>query len=341
MCLFEGDNRLKRCLLIIGLYIFSLSCDAADLFESDKVLKVTLTGPLNTIIRNKEEEPLHPFVLNSAEIDHQIMVRARGQSRKEVCYFPPLRFEFDRSVAQNSPFFGRDYLKLVTHCNKSKSAQANTLKEYAIYKFFQLLSKASFRVRLLELEYVDTEDRKGTQRYGFVLESHSDMAKRLGGEKVKVSGISLKMLNHHQEALVYVFQYMIGNTDWSFVSEEEGEDCCHNGKLIDKGDGLLYVPYDFDLSGMVNANYAHPNVGMPISRVTQRLYRGFCMDRNTLGTAIDEIRSHEAGFKKIIGELPDISKSQKKTAYRFLDRFFEKASDKEELLQSFEKRCLD
>lgn len=332
---------MKHCFLTIVLFLFSFTCNATGLFEADEALKVTLTGPFNTIIRHKEEEPLHPFVLQASGINHQMMVRTRGHSRKEVCYFPPLRLEFDESVPQNSPFSGQDDLKLVTHCNKSKHAQAYVLREYAVYKFFELLSDASFRVRLLDIEYIDTEYKRDTQRYGFVLETTGDLAKRIGGEKVDIHSISLGMLNDQQEALVYVFQYLIGNTDWSFVNEEEGQACCHNGKLISKDNELLYIPYDFDLSGLVNANYAYPNAGMGISRVTQRLYRGFCMDRNALSTAIDEIRAQEPAFNNIIEELPALSRSQKKKTHRFLDRFFAQASDKEKLLQSFEKRCLD
>jgi len=149
------------------------------------------------------------------------------------------------------------------------------------------------------------------------------------------------MLNDQQEALVYVFQYLIGNTDWSMVTSIGNDECCHNGKLVEKNQELLYVPYDFDLSGLVNANYAHPDGSLRISRVTQRLYRGFCLDPEILSGAIQTIRSHQSDFSKIIDNLPVLSKREKKKTNRFLERFFDEAENGEKMLKKFEQRCLD
>jgi hypothetical protein len=72
---------------------------------------------------------------------------------------------------------------------------------------------------------------------------------------------------------------MIGNTDFSTGFQ-------HNEKLLFK-DGKNYpVPYDFDMSGIVNAPYATiPTIHgppLPIEKVTQRLYRGFVRERETI-----------------------------------------------------------
>jgi hypothetical protein len=314
---------------------------ASDLFENDQALEVKLTGPLNSLIHHKEDEQTFPFILSTEGIDLQIMVRVRGHSRKEICVFPPLRLEFGAAVPDNSVFFGQDDLKLVTHCNKSSAAQANTLKEYAAYRFFNLISDASYRVRLLHIDYSDTEGKRSTDRWAYVIEPTGALADRIEGERARLPAISQKSLNEQQEALVYVFQYLIGNTDWSMVSADNSDECCHNGKLIKKEQKLLYVPYDFDLSGLVNANYAHPDPSFRIKRVTQRLYRGFCIDQQVLRSAIQEARSHEADFQMIVDDLPVVSKSVKTKMHRFLDRFFKEANNEDKILESFEKRCLD
>ena len=332
---------LKACLITIGLLVFSFQSAASDLFENDPVLEVKLTGPLNSLIHHKKDERTYPFVLNTEGIDHQVLARARGHSRKQVCVFPPLRLEFGAGVPDKSVFFGQDDLKLVTHCNKSSKAQANTLKEYAAYRFFNLLSDASYRVRLLHIDYSDTEGKRNTDRWAYVIEPTGALADRIEGERARLPAISQKSLNDQQEALVYVFQYLIGNTDWSMVSEENSDECCHNGKLIKKDQKLLYVPYDFDLAGLVNASYAHPDPSFRIKRVTQRLYRGFCMDQQVLGSAIQKVRSHETDFQKIVDTLPVVSKSVKTKMHRFLDRFFKEANNEDKILESFEKRCLD
>ena len=167
------------------------------------------------------------------------------------------------------------------------------------------------------------------------------LARRIDGERVRQPAVSLKSLNDQQEALVYVFQYLIGNTDWSLVSAENSDECCHNGKLIKKDQELLYVPYDFDLSGLVNARYALPDPSLHIKKVTRRLYRGFCIEEPTLRSAIRTVRSHETDFKRVIDNLPDISMSELKNMHRFLDRFFKEANDEDKMLKSFEQRCHD
>ncbi len=111
--------------------------------------------------------------------------------------------------------------------------------------------------------------------------------------------------------------------------------------LIKKDQELLYVPYDFDLSGLVNARYALPDPSLHIKKVTRRLYRGFCIEEPTLRSAIRTVRSHETDFKRVIDNLPDISMSELKNMHRFLDRFFKEANDEDKMLKSFEQRCHD
>jgi hypothetical protein len=332
---------LKTCFIFAGWLIFSLQALASDLFENDEVLEVKLTGPLNTLIRNKHEELPYPFTFQEASNDFQITVSARGNSRKDLCVFPPLKLDFETLTQQESVFYGQQGLKLVSHCNKSQKAQSNTLKEYAAYQFFSLLSDAAFRVRLLHIDYADTSGNRSTQKWAFIIESTGALVKRIGGERMKLPAVSLKRLDDQQEALVYVFQYLIGNTDWSMVTAENDESCCHNGKLIKKNQTLLYVPYDFDLSGLVNANYAHPERSFSIRKVSQRLYRGFCMDPQVLRTAIQKVRSHESDFGKIVDKLPSITQSERKKMHRFIERFFKEAEKEDKMLKSFERRCLD
>jgi hypothetical protein len=48
------------------------------------------------------------------------------------------------------------------------------------------------------------------------------------------------------------------------------------------------VPYDFDSSGLVDAQYAVPNAVLKISSNRERVYRGFCAYNATLQTARGE-----------------------------------------------------
>jgi len=72
------------------------------------------------------------------------------------------------------------------------------------------------------------------------------------------------------------FQFMIGNTDFSTAYQ-------HNQKLLFKEGKTIPLPYDFDMSGLVNASYAVvsnvQNTTLDIANVQQRAYRGFKRDK--------------------------------------------------------------
>jgi len=177
MCTCLNRGFLMKTILTLFVFLgFSLGVSASDLFEDKQTLEVELSGPLNSLIHHMEEELEYPFVLKTEGLDYKIKMRARGNSRKEVCVFPPVRLEFEDNLPEQSLFFGQDDLKLVTHCHKSDKAQANTLKEYAAYKFFLLISEAAFRVRLLQINYVDTDGKRDTRRYGYLIESWGELA---------------------------------------------------------------------------------------------------------------------------------------------------------------------
>ena len=73
-----------------------------------------------------------------------------------------------------------------------------------------------------------------------------------------------------QAAIVELFEYMIGNTDWSSYE-------FHNIKMIlQEGPAYLLIPHAFDFAGAVNARYAIPDGTLPIRNVRSLLYRGFC-----------------------------------------------------------------
>ena len=64
-----------------------------------------------------------------------------------------------------------------------------------------------------------------------------------------------------------LFEYMIGNTDFSIWA-------LHNVRIVqDRARKLFPVPYDFDLSGFVHAPYATPDPRIGIRSVLDRLYR--------------------------------------------------------------------
>jgi len=334
---------LTKKLLAMVLLVHVSHASASPLFEDTAVLEVKLTGPLSSMFEEEDDRTEFPFMLSADGTEHSIEVRLRGKSRRRVCSFPPLRLNFSADATAQSIFADQDKLKLVTHCRGRQSAQVDTLQEYAAYRIFNLISDVSYRVRLLHITYTDTDGRlkeNEFDRYGFVIESASALAERVGGQPAHVEGVTLSSLNSDQTASVFIFQYLIGNTDWSLVTADEDDRCCHNGDLVDIGSVRHYVPYDFDLSGLVNAGYARPDSSLGISKVTQRQYRGFCISTEALKDALSNIMARRSDIMSVIDDLPGLSPKETKTTAKYIDQFFVRASKTGKILKQFERKCL-
>ncbi len=129
----------------------------------------------------------------------------------------------------------------------------------------------SFRVRLLHITYKDNKQKaKSYSQYAFLIEDANDMAERNNCKEFKKAPFSQGPPNRLQMTLVDVFEYMIGNTDWSLANY-------HNIKLmVPKADSLtrpFVVPYDFDFTGVVDAAYAIPDGQFGNTTVKERVYR--------------------------------------------------------------------
>lgn len=327
------------CLLLSGLVspLF-----AASIFDDHSILELELTGPVWSLIKNKEDRIEQSFILSSDGLTLNLAVRARGNSRMRVCDFPPLRFNFNATDTPGTPFEGQDKLKLVTRCKKGDRAEADVLEEYAAYRIFSLLSDVSYRTRLVHLTFKDTDGRLKKafgSSYGFLIEPMDHMSARVGGSLAEIPGVALGQLEKNQAALVYVFQYLIANTDWSFVKADTDEYCCHNIKLIDINSKLFPVPYDFDLAGIVNASYAKPDPSLRIKKVRQRLYRGFCTGSDVLRGALSTLSSKEAEVLGIVEILPLLTEKEKRKKIEYLEKVFREADVQDEIIKSFEKNC--
>ena len=321
----------------------STQAGSSPLFDESAVVEVELIGPLGSLFEDKEASIELPFVLRSNDREHAVQVQLRGKSRRRVCDFPPLRLNFVAGETADSIFEGQDKLKLVTHCQSRESAQSDTLQEYTAYLIFNLISNVSYRVRLLRITYTDTDSEskeKNVERYGFLIESDSELADRIGGEPIDVLGVTMGSLDSRQIASVFTFQYLIGNTDWSLVTADTDDTCCHNGDLFDIGGARYYVPYDFDLSGLVNTRYAKPDPSLRIRRVTQRLYRGYCMSSDDLKDAIVAVKALKDDILGVPGQVPGLPDKEVTSTSKYLDQFFDRAMDEESMVRLFERRCI-
>ncbi len=315
---------------------------AAPLFDSDDVLELELRGPLREVTSSRREPKVRTFELVAGDEVLSVDVRVRGNSRLKLCDFPPLRLDFTNSNVDGTVFSGQDKLKLVSHCKARSAYEDNVLEEYAAYRIFSLLSDDALDARLLRVRYVDTK-RSGKdpiERYAFVIESLDALVERTGGTLLQRKALAKGSMDLEQLAIVFVYQYLIGNTDWSLVAARGEELCCHNGELLEREGRVFYVPYDFDFAGLVNARYAKPLPEMGIRTVKTRRYRGYCFEGLDLKAAILRILDKEAAILEFLGSLPSIEGGAEQGRIRYAERFFEEARDVDGLVEDFERSCI-
>jgi hypothetical protein len=126
--------------------------------------------------------------------------------------------------------------------------------------------------------------RKGAiiSRRGFLLENVDDLANRQHCREYQDTMVIPEKTNIEQYTLMAMFQYMIGNTDWSISNYQ-------NIKLLVSDTSAIFrplaMPYDFDNSGLVDAEYALPNEKIPIETVRDRYNKAMALPIEVIKSA--------------------------------------------------------
>jgi hypothetical protein len=177
-------------------------------------------------------------------------------------------------------------------------------------------------------------------KYGFVIEDEDDIGERLGLTGSKLNGIKVQQLDARQANLVAVYEYLIGNTDFSLILGPAGSSCCHNAVLFSNGGApFTPIPYDFDFSGLVDAPYAEPNPRFKLRSVKSRLYRGRCINNELLDGTFADFLAKEAEIRGLVTDLEALDDKNRKEVTKFLDAFFEDISNPKLKERKFIKKC--
>ncbi len=278
-----------------------------SLLSMEEVLSVRLEGPWSSMdsLRYTDEYQKATFHLalpngDSWELD--LKVRPRGKYRRKICAFPPLKLNFSDKDLRKQGFNDQfDKFKLVTRCTEDEAGEDLVLREYLAYQMYRELEpEKSFRVKLLNLTFVDTETGALWNGYGFLIEDDKELAARVNATSSDLMNAQPDSLDSGIEAKVALFQYMISNSDWSYGG-------MRNLQLFRNEDPsappYFAVPYDFDFSGLVNAPYAIPLREVGQTSIRERVYMGRMMDNDTLWKGLQVFfMQRDALFKLIEGK---------------------------------------
>ena len=304
----------------------------APLFASHLPLQVTIEAPLTTLTKDRPEEEYLDGTFTftgdeGAERTIDLKIRTRGSYRRMEthCDFPPIRLNFRKKQVADTVFAGQDKLKLVTHCQNEKPYYEQLLlREFLAYRIFQVMTNKSYGVRLLQVNYVDTEGAKAMTKLAFVIEEDDDVARRVGMKSVRIGDITNEDLDRRQQNLVNVFQYLIGNTDFSLIRAEPGKECCHNADLMSAAGGPPFtpLPYDFDFSGLVNAPYAQPHPRYDFRTVRHRHFMGLCRNNELLPDTLQQFLDKKDAIYAIIDELDMLRRRSRWDVTAYLNGFY-------------------
>lgn len=313
-------------------------------FESDSLLDLTLKVNLAELLKDRgEERPEHPgtityFAADSTPVALDVKVRTRGNFRLKPgnCDFPPLRLNFKKKQVENTLFANQDKLKLVTHCRNRKPYEQYLLQEYLAYRIYNLLTDKSLRVRLARITYQDSlEKREAITAFAFLIEDEDALAQRHEAIVMEGGRIHSNLMEAEHMALLSVFQYLIGNTDWSVGA-------LHNIVVMQpvKGDVPPFaVPYDFDYSGVVNARYAVPPPELGLRSVRERRYRGFCRSAEELAPIFARFNQRREAIYALYRNHPFLEQKQIESTLAYFDEFYETINNPQKVKWEFLESC--
>ena len=303
------------------LAVLPLLAEASTpLFESNELLEVALTADFNELCHPRETEDCDftPSTLtyrgaDGEKLSLEVAIQVRGGWRS-----------LSRNCSSDPAFSGSgrwDYEQYV-------------LREYLGHRLYNELTEYSLRARLLRIAYPKPGSNRGVHHYAFFVEHFDDAARRTGTRRQDRGQFDPGKLDANAAARLALFQYMIGNTDWSIARER-------NTMLLLTADGRqLPVPYDLDMSGLVHAGYAGPAPGLPIDDVRQRWFLGYCQP-GTDWEALFSLFQERRDFILAAGEdLPGLSRNSLRSTRSFLDQFFKVLNSPEARQQHIVGACL-
>ena len=339
-------------LIALPIAVAAAGMPPAPLFAAHDILEVTIEAPMAKLMEVRPDKKYLAGHFSYTDADGSIRrfaikLRTRGNYRrdKEHCDFAPILLNFSKTEVAGTLFDGQDKLKLVTQCMTNDGEYTKILlREYLAYRLFQTLTDISYGVRLFRIKYVDTQSGQKVTRYGFVIEDDRAVARRNALKVVKAERLEDQDHDPARQSLVHLFEFMIGNTEYSLVNPEPDKHCCHNMDVLsaDGGPPFIGLPFDFDFAGLVNASYAEPNPRYPISGVRMRYYKGPCSANVLLPGTIELFERKRDDMFRTIDELSRACGAARRSVgwpRRYIESFYDIIGDPDRVQKVLLDKC--
>jgi hypothetical protein len=342
---FVWRARAMIATLVVTTVVWGASVEAGELlFASDEIFDLTVRVPLSKLMRQAKDAP---GVAGRLEFDDgrtiPMSCNKYGISRLRECQFASLVITVSTEDVAGTPFDGFKVLRLVTPCRLAGNYDKYTLLEYLVYRSYAVLAEPALRVRLVRARFQNSEKTgKEQTTYAFFVEDLDHAAARNGRRWLEIQSQEISDLDPAQLTVMTLFQYMIGNTDWSAVVGRPDDRCCHNVAVFgERGDDVnTVVPFDFDQVGVVNPPYAAPpEPSLGIRRVTDRKYRGLCEHNLALPAAIAVFNEKRSDLEKLFMNEPLPYPKARERAWKYIEDFYDTINDPRTLEKKILNEC--
>ncbi|MBK9492370.1 MAG: hypothetical protein IPO07_28965 [Haliscomenobacter sp.] len=295
-----------------------------DFMAIGESLEMELNTDLTLLKDQKKSNEYQPATISFTDGAGQVQkwdikLRSRGKFRRRICILPPLKLNFNKGDLQKAGLAKDDELKLITHCVEGYEGKEFLMREYLAYKLLALVSPYSLKVHLVEIKYRDTKNKARSTGWGILMEDEASMAKRYGAKLCDDCFSTPKdSLNMEQVNIACLFEYMIGNTDWSIQM-------VRNMKMLKFKDGskAVMVPYDFDFSGFVNASYALPNADYKLTSIRERIFLSMTENDAEIASTKALFESKRQEMVELIKGFKALSAAGRNDAVSYINSFFE------------------
>ena len=312
-----------------------------EMLQRDSIQNLKLYMSFDTTVKKKSKrnysEAFIVLVKDGKSVDSLAAeIRARGVVRNQICRFPPIKLKVSKKELKKRNLKKKlNDLKIVTHCKSGDRYEKYVKREFLVYELYNHVTPYSFRSEFVEIDYYDINSKKKVEDKPAILIEHKDeLADRLGGDVVERKRAYEQHCITDCAMRMNLFQYMIGNTDWSYYN-------LHNLTLLKVPEHpiLVPVPYDFDYSGLVNTEYSIPTETLPIENVKQRYFLGICREDNALEVQFEFFRELEDKFRNTVMEFPHLKKNDRTEMANYISEFFDKINRKNRRYNPFKIHC--
>ncbi|MGI9546154.1 MAG: hypothetical protein ACR2MM_02870 [Flavobacteriaceae bacterium] len=312
---------------VIAHFALAQTNGNADLFQDKEPISLKVKYSTKILKRDTNDSTYMSTVLYMENKLGQwdslpVELRTRGNYRREYCYYTPLKLKMNEKYTNGNVFYGHKKLKWVLPCLMGENSDDFVIKEYLAYRLYETISNYHFRVKLTELEFQELKGRRTKIHHlmAFFIEDIDKASERYKGHEV-VRDINPINQDAYQAIKLALFQFMIGNTDFSIKRR-------HNVKLIYTEDKIISLPYDFDMAGLVDTHYAIvsniQNIPARITDVKERAYKGYPRDPELMNQLRQEFLENKTEILNVVSETRKYFQDpvQFRAALQYIESFF-------------------